>query len=73
MTLSIVGIWIDAYSPWEFVGVFSTYEKALAACESESYFIGPATLDQAVTDRSVQWPGATYPLSKEPAKKQMFP
>lgn len=47
---------------WEFIGVFSDEAKAVAACLSYRYFVGPATLDVALSDGSIEWTGAFYPI-----------
>jgi len=47
---------------WEFQGVFSDREAAIAACRSEAYFVGPAEMDNALPDDCVPWNGAFYPL-----------
>lgn len=46
---------------WEFCGVFSTKELAEKACLSESYFVGPATLDEQLPEAPAFWPDAYYP------------
>ena len=58
----IVGKCIDAAtSAWEFQGVYSSEERAVAACLSEQWFIGPARVDEPVPARTEAWPGARYP------------
>lgn len=49
---------------WEFQGVFDSELSAIDACNSESHFVGPATLNQVIEDSSEQWPGAYFPLEK---------
>jgi hypothetical protein len=46
---------------WELIGVFSSEEKAVAACLNEYYFIGPVELDEVLPDETVEWPGCYYP------------
>lgn len=60
MNLWIVGKAI-APSGWEFCGVFSSKEKADAACISKAYFIGPATLNEAISDVTEEWVGSYFP------------
>jgi hypothetical protein len=48
---------------WEFQGIFSTREKAIAACRHEWYFIAPVELDAELPDETIEMPGAYYPLS----------
>ncbi len=57
--LFIVGRICDA--TWDFQGVFDTYEKALAACIDESFFIGPCTLNKEIQLATEAWPNAVYP------------
>ena len=46
---------------FEFYGVFSTEEKALAICKDETYCIGPVNIDFTCDDERVIWPGLYYP------------
>lgn len=48
---------------WEFVGVFSSEELAVAACLCDTYFVAPAKLDKAFPDETLLWPGVYYPLA----------
>lgn len=62
MTLYIVGKTIDASkSQWEFQGVFDSEEKAAAACLEDSFFVGPAKLNEPLPVTTVVWLGAWYP------------
>ena len=66
MKLYIVGeVQEDNYLIWEFCGVFSTEEKAIAACVNDCQFIGLAILDEDYSEESGPWPEAYYPLLKE--------
>jgi Zn finger protein HypA/HybF involved in hydrogenase expression len=48
---------------WEFIGVFTTKEKATAACKDEFYFIAPMAMNRpAPHESNVPWPGCYYPL-----------
>jgi len=51
----------ETYS-WEFAGVFDSHEKAVSACISERYFVGPAVLNKAFPDDPCKWEGAYYPF-----------
>lgn len=62
--LWIVGKRITA-TEWEFQGVFDSQEQAVAACRSDDYFIGPATLNEAITDEREDWPGCYYPTLED--------
>lgn len=65
MDLWIVGKHVRQHGPlehsWEFIGVFDSEEKAVAACKDESHFIGPAVLNCSVQEETLAWPGAYYP------------
>lgn len=65
VTLWIVGRHLYESDAWEFQGVFTSQEFALAACRDRSYFIAPAILDEIHSHESVPWPGAYYPLAAE--------
>lgn len=60
-------LWIVGFVPkkghWEFQGVFSDEETAIAACFNERCFIAPATLDLRLPSEGVKWTGAYYPLA----------
>lgn len=47
----------------EFCGVFSTKEKAIAACKGEMYFYAPVTIDKEAPDDIVDFPEAIFPFS----------
>lgn len=62
----ICGKTLDATAyGWELMGVFTSEEKAVAACTELWHFVGPATLDVRLPDESVAWAGCYYPLAKE--------
>jgi hypothetical protein len=46
---------------WDFQGIFSTEALAVAACLDETYFIGPATVDEPLPGDASPWPGHYYP------------
>jgi hypothetical protein len=46
---------------WDFQGVFSTEERAVAACRDSSYFVAPATLDKELPNDMLVWEGTYYP------------
>lgn len=50
---------------WEFIGVYDSQDKAIKACIKESYFIGPAKLNESLPDDEDDWDGAYYPLLEE--------
>lgn len=54
----------SADKSWEFQGVFSTEQKAVAACLTAFYFVGPADLDDAFPDATTGWVGAYYPIAR---------
>ena len=45
---------------WELCGVYSTQEKAVAACKDYRYFVGPLPLDFDA-ERPEPWPGVFFP------------
>ena len=61
--LYIVGF--DGRTPWEFVGVFDSEDKAIAACIDDNHFYGPAMLNVVTPKEAVDWPGARRPTVKE--------
>lgn len=63
--LWVCGLYTGTYGSWEIVGVFSTKQKAIDACENEYYFVGPIILDEDVNQKSQPWPGAYYPKQKK--------
>lgn len=56
---------------WEFQGVYSTRDKAVAACRTAKYFIGTALLDETLPDQMYQWPDGEFPLWKELATPEI--
>ncbi len=47
---------------YDFAGVFSSEEKAIAACRNWRYSYAPAILDEALPDERVDWLGQVYPI-----------
>jgi hypothetical protein len=63
--LWIVGEYIlevGGKAAWDFVGVFDSEERAIAACKKENHFVGPAELNGKETFGT--WRGAYYPISE---------
>ena len=54
------------YHRWEFMGVFATEPKAVAACTTDMMFVGPAVVGERWPDETIEWPGAYYPLLESP-------
>lgn len=52
---------------WEFIGVFDDEAQAIRACRTSMYFLGPAELNKALPDETIEWEGAFYPLWVEDA------
>lgn len=48
---------------WEMVGVFTSEEKAVAACTKKSHFVAPLEMNAIAPDETVEWPDCYYPLS----------
>lgn len=62
MQVWIVGKIVDDETmAWEFQGVFSVQEAAVAVCLDSRYFVGPATIDLELPHDSTEWTGAYYP------------
>lgn len=58
-------LWIvgkDTPPDWEFFGVFSTYERALAECRDEDFFIAPIKVDVSEPEETEVFEGIVYPL-----------
>lgn len=55
--LSILGI-----TQWEFVGIFDSRDSAIMACKDDMYFVGHVILNEIAPERTVEWPGAFYPM-----------
>ena len=55
---------------WAFMGVFATKEEAVAACRTERYFVGPATIGVQLPEEIEEWPGAWYPLAEKAATEE---
>lgn len=47
---------------WDLQGIFSTKKAAESACLDESYFIGPADLNEVLPHETVEWPDAYRPI-----------
>jgi len=58
---------VDGVGWWEFQGVFDDESKAAAACRDETYFIGPATLNEERPHETTPqgWVGAYYPKAEQ--------
>jgi hypothetical protein len=52
---------IKKHPAWEWQGLFSTEEKAVAACRNEDYFIFPIILDEELPDKTINIQDAYYP------------
>ena len=65
-TVYIVGV-VDAVilQAWEVVGVFTSRERAVAACSSDRHFVGPMRVNIEWPDPSCEWAGLWYPLREE--------
>jgi hypothetical protein len=63
MTVWVVGQYREP--SWDIQGVFSSEEKAVAACRHANYFVGPMPLDADLPDAlQPEWPGAYYPHAR---------
>ena len=50
---------------WDFQGVFTTEEKAIAACKSTTWFIARMELDKELPEATEVMPDVIWPLLKE--------
>jgi hypothetical protein len=71
MTVWIIGKW-NGSLPWAFMGVVDNQAAAVAACRTNDYFIGPATLGELLPDPNHVWPGQYYPKRETPATKAFY-
>lgn len=53
------------YIAWDVLGVFSSEEKAVAACHNENCFVDPFYLDEILPPDVGEWPGCYYPYAEE--------
>jgi hypothetical protein len=51
--------------PWEFQGIFWTKKRAIRECRDTNYFIGPITMNEALSHDTRSWPGSYYPRAIE--------
>lgn len=58
----VVGKALDDPGAWELQGVFTSEERAVAACLNWRYFVGPLKIDKEISDKTMQWDGAYYPI-----------
>jgi hypothetical protein len=73
MKLWIVGKWHGENANWEFMGVFSTQEKAVTACLDRTYFLGSAILDEALPRELIDWKDFRYPSSTADNEMYIIP
>lgn len=50
---------------WQFIGIFDSQSKAIAACKTENYFTGSAILNEAIECEPKPWPVAFFPLRND--------
>jgi len=67
----IVGVinydkWEVTWAAWQFVGVFDSEEKAVAACKTNRYFVAPYTVNEVAPEEARPIPGGYYPLAQNP-------
>ena len=66
----VVGQWFDG-ERWDLQGVFDDETKAIKACLTTLYFIGPVILNKILPEKSIEWPGCYYPkLMSKPDIKE---
>jgi hypothetical protein len=49
---------------FDFVGVFNTEERAVAACYNEFCAVAPTTLNEGFGEERIEWEGWYYPSEK---------
>lgn len=52
---------LNGYGSWDFLGVYSTDDRAIHACQSDVHFIAPMSMDDTAPDEPTPWPGAYFP------------
>lgn len=60
----VCGIILD-YPIWGLVGVYDSLEKAVKACLSSKYFVGPVVMNYYGEIAPPCWEGAYYPLAEK--------
>ena len=64
MKLWIVGRMYND-EPWEFMGIYDDRDVAISKCVELNDFIGPATLNEDVSQEKIEWPECVYPLDEK--------
>lgn len=54
-------------APWEFMGVFATREKAIAACSRRLDFVAPVKVDERAPEELEGFEDSFYPLTEDRA------
>ena len=68
--LWIVGKVVDyETNSWEYIGVFDSECKAVSACITVQYFVGPTELNTPPPDETAPWKDGYYPLRLWTGKK----
>jgi hypothetical protein len=49
-------------APWEFMGIFTTREKAVEACTNRYDYVAPVRLDVREPEEATGFPDSFYPL-----------
>lgn len=47
---------------WHFQGIFDCEQKAVDACVTDQYFVGPCRMNETLPDEPTEWEGVYYPL-----------
>ena len=55
---------------WEFIGVYSNEQRAVAACTTDWHFVGPVTLNETLPDGPGSWPGSYFPMLIDAAAEE---
>jgi hypothetical protein len=55
----------DTQRQWEFMGIFESKEKAIAACTDwYDFVVGPVLLNERSPEETVEWKESLWPVSQ---------
>ncbi len=57
--------WDATWAAWQFVGIFDSEEKAVAACKTSQYFVAPCTVNEVAPEEARPMPDCYYPLAEK--------
>ena len=50
---------------WDFQGIFSSQQLAIAACRNSSYFIVPVEADIELPETTIKMPNTYFPIRRD--------